>query len=384
MLPNGWDGRSGPYSPSAAARSPDETAIEVFVHLAHDKDPAKWREAHRAGTLVGINDETPYGYGRAERMGCRITFSRSGPEGLLARFLRLSIRAATGFDYLHALRQRSALMGADIVWTHTESQYLAVAAVLAFKKRRPKVLGQSVWLFDRWQYLTPLHKLLYSRLISLVDVLTFPSPDNLAVAKKRFPQKRVVLVPFGIASETRIAPTLRPARPIKIVAPGNDRHRDWGTLVSAVKAMEDTTVVILSGTASPHIAADMSHVRIGQAKSNAELATHLAEATLVCVPLKPNKHASGITVIQEAVLAGVPVVATDTGGLDTYFGHDEVRYVPPGDPFLLREAILATATDPVGSRAMALRAQARMAQGVPGAEDYVRRHVELTREVLNR
>jgi len=46
------------------------------------------------------------------------------------------------------------------------------------------------------------------------------------------------------------------------------------------------------------------------------------------VPLLPNLHASGITVIQEAVLAGVPVVATDTGGLDGHgliLEHPEAR-----------------------------------------------------------
>ena len=49
---------------------------------------------------------------------------------------------------------------------------------------------------------------------------------------------------------------------------------------------------------------------------------------------------SGITVIQEAVLAGVPVIATATGGLSGYFPPDTVRYVPPGDVAALRDAIL--------------------------------------------
>ncbi len=37
------------------------------------------------------------------------------------------------------------------------------------------------------------------------------------------------------------------------------------------------------------------------------------------VPLKPNKHASGITVMEEAALHGLPMVVTDTGGLKAYF-----------------------------------------------------------------
>ncbi len=55
----------------------------------------------------------------------------------------------------------------------------------------------------------------------------------------------------------------------------------------------------------------------------------------MCVPLKHNKHASGITVVQEAVLSGVPVVATLRAGLDAYFSHDEIRYVQPDNPIAL-------------------------------------------------
>ena len=72
-----------------------------------------------------------------------------------------------------------------------------------------------------------------------------------------------------------------------------------------------------------------SNIEIGRARSQDELLAAFREATLVCVPLLPNLHASGITVIQEAVLAGAPVVATDTGGLDAYFARDEIDSPPP-------------------------------------------------------
>ena len=359
--------------------------INVFVHLARDKDASEWRRAKEAGTLVGCNDETPYGYGRAERMGCRVIFSRSSPESRLAKFVRLGIRAVTGFDYLHALRQAEALAAADVVWTYTESQYLAVAATLTAKfRRRPKLLGQSVWLFDRWQKLGLLHRLLYRRLIDKVDVLTFLSEENLTVARALFPQKRVEFVHFGLPSEERTEPTLRPATPIRILALGNDRDRDWKTLIAAVKGCEVASLQILSGTAPRRLAKGVPNVRIAPAASNADLVRRYAEATLVCVPLKRNGHASGITVIQEAVLAGVPVVASDTGGLTSYFSGSEVRYVPPGDVSALRDALLAVAKDPVAAREMAVRAQARLTGGSLGAEAYVRRHVQLSRELLGR
>ena len=358
--------------------------LRVFVHLATDKDAAAWRRAWEAGTLVGVNEETPYGYGRAERMGCTLAFARAYPENPAARFLRLGLRVLLGFDLLHALRQGRTLAEADVVWTHTESQFLAVAAALVFRRRRPKLIGQSVWLFDRWHRLGPLRRRLYRRLIRDVDVLTVHSTENLAVARALFPGKRVLHVPFGIPSERVTAPVRRPCRPLRILAIGSDRHRDWACLVAALDGLPEASAVILSGTAPRRLARSRPNLRIGQARSQAELAAHLDVASVVCVPLKPNRHASGITVIQEAVLAGLPVVATATGGLEGYFGADAVRYVPPGDPAALRAALLEVAADPEAARRRAERAQARMVEAGIGAEAYIRRHVDISREMLNR
>ncbi len=356
--------------------------MKVFVHLAADKDADAWREAWHARTLVGINDETPYGYGRASRMGCEIAFSRTSREWLPTKVLRLGLRVLTGFDLIHAMRQRQALLASDVVWTHTESQYLAVAALTAFAKKRPKLLGQSVWLFDRWDRLNPLHKVLYRWLIRSVDVLTVHSRENLAVARALFPDKRVLLVPFGIPSEDMTAPTARPTRPMRILSIGNDRHRDWACLATALDGLPDASAVILSGSAPHSLTKGRPNLKIMQARTNTELFAQFAVASVVCVPLKPNRHASGITVIQEAVLAGVPVIATSTGGLDGYFGSDAVHYVPPGNPEALREAIDSVAKNPREAQARAVRAQRHMREAGIGAEVFIRRHVTISREMV--
>lgn len=369
---------------SPDGRGAVERPIKVFAHLAADKDVDAWREALRNGTLVGLNDETPYGYGRATRMGCTVEFSRTVKEGLPSKVLRLGLRVILGFDMLHAIRQRRRLLDADVVWTHTESQFLAVAALVAFARRRPKILGQSVWLFDRWASLNPFHKWLFRRLIRDVDVLTVHSSKNLAVAQALFPSKRVLHVPFGIPSERMTDPVARVARPLRILSIGNDRHRDWGCLAEALDGLPDAVTVILSGTAPRALMKGRPNLKIMQARTNPELYGHFAEADVVCVPLKPNMHASGITVIQEAVLLGVPVIATATGGLEGYFGPDCVRYVPPANPEALREALREVAADPEGTRQRAVRAQAHMADARIGAESFILRHVEISREMLGR
>jgi glycosyltransferase involved in cell wall biosynthesis len=370
--------------PAGEKRLGDEPsrAVRVFVHLARDKDARAWREARQSGTLVGVNDETPYGYGRAQRMGCEITFSRSEPETAASKLTRLAFRALLGFDLVHALRQRQSIPQADIVWTHTESQYLAVAALLLLSRTRTRLLGQTVWLMDRWPRLGVARRALYRRLIRRVDVLTFHSPANQATASAEFPDKAIELVRFGIPSERWLEPRPRPGRPIRVLALGNDEHRDWRTLIDAVGDQPEMSLLIRSGSLPSRRTRGAANVEIRVARTQSELSRSFAEATLVCVPLRSNLHASGVTVIQEAVLAGVPVVATDTGGLDAYFARDEVRFVPVGDVAALREALREVASEPEAACAQARRAQARMIGGHLGAEAYIRRHVELTREIL--
>lgn len=353
--------------------------INVFVHVARDKDVDQWRAARAAGSLVGVNDDTPYGYGRAEQMGCDVTFSRSGRENRAPQFVRLALRVILGFDLVHAWRHRAAMARADVIWTHTESQFLGVAAVLP---PGPVLLGQAVWLFDRWARLDPLRRALFRRLIRRVDILTVHSDDNLAIARAVFPAKRIERVPFGIPSEEMIDPVVRTTAPIRVIAVGNDRHRDWATLVAAARGADDISVEIFSGTIDRGLARDVPNVVIGKLRTNADLAAAMARATVMCVPLSANHHASGITVIEEAVLAGLPVIATDVGGLRGYFGDAMVRYVPLGDPVALRAAWREVGTDPAAATAMARRAQAHLVAAGLDAEGYVRRHVELSRELL--
>lgn len=362
----------------------NKDTLNVFVHLAINKDAIAWREDWRSGRLIGVNEETPYGYGRAESMGCVVKFSRAMPEGILSKIVRLSLRVLTGFDLIHAYRQRSALLEADVVWTHTEAQFLAVAAVLSISKRRPKILGQSVWLFDRWKSLTLAHKILYRFLIRHVDILTVHSSENLTIAKKLFPHKKVVLVPFGIPSEQTITPVVRRNETFNILSIGNDRHRDWACLASAFDNLSHATLTIISGTAPRTLTKNRLHLRITQPRTNDELSLRLSEASVVCVPLKPNYHASGITVIQEAVLAGVPVIATDTGGLDGYFDADLIRYVSPGSPQDLCQAFEEISRDPESAQVRAVKAQQHMIDAEIGAEFFIRRHVELSHEMLER
>ncbi|SEF38987.1 Glycosyltransferase involved in cell wall bisynthesis [Methylobacterium sp. 190mf] len=355
--------------------------MKVFIHLARNKDADAWHQSWLAGTLVGINDPTPYGYGRAEKMGCELLYSKSHPESVMLKTLRLAVRVVLGFDLVHAYRQRREILASDVVWTHTESQYLGVAALL-LSRRKPKIIGQSVWLFDKWPQLSFAHKFLYKFLIDRVDVLTVHSKLNYEIAAKIFPKKNIVIVPFGIPTETMLAPKQSLADRFIIVSPGSDRHRDWPTLIAACCQLPNVELVILSRTAPKWLAFRKKNVKITVAKTNDELKSYMGRAHLVSVPLRKNHHASGITVIQEAILFGLPVVATDTGGLREYFDSNHVCYVGVGSKKDLLLAIQKVLANPKGAAEMVLRAQAHIVKSGMGAEAFIRAHVQISGELI--
>jgi glycosyltransferase involved in cell wall biosynthesis len=105
-------------------------------------------------------------------------------------------------------------------------------------------------------------------------------------------------------------------------------------------------------------------------------------ADVVALALFPNLHGSGITVIEEATVFGIPVVVSDVGGLRGYFSDQEVRYVPAADPAAMREAIRTLADDD-GRARMVERAQHRLIDAGLTSRDFARRHAELSRELLS-
>ena len=363
--------------------------MRVFVHLAHGFDVRVWESKWRSGELLGINDPSPYGYHRAAQWGAEVTFSSDHSESGPVRLLRQGVRVLLGFDLVHAWRNRRGLQECDVVWTHTESNYLGVAAALTLAlagrgaHRRPKLIGQSIWLFDKWDRIGAVRRTLYRALISRVDVLTVLSPSNLAIAHKIFPQHRVEFVPFGISVDDVRAVRVRPAPvTLRILSVGNDRHRDWKTLLSTVTALDDVELRIVSRQLKSKALARTRNSTLALPTLNAELIALYEWADLVVVPLKENLHASGITVCEEAAVMGIPVIASDVGGLRSYFDDSAIVFVPPGDSSALCAAITELRSDPALRRSVAESAQKLMGDHGLSSQSFVRAHVRISESLL--
>lgn len=348
----------------------------AHVHLKHGLDAARYREQYLRGE---VPDETPYGFHHAQSMGWRLTFSEDHAESSVMRFVRRALQRVLGFDLVHAYRNRELIARADIVWTMEEIQFLAVCALPSMVPgmKRPRLIAQTVWLFNQWQGYSGLRRAMLRRLLRRADVLTFHSERYVPVARELAPGCDARLLPFGISLDSFPWSEAKARRrtPLRILSMGSDPTRDWTTLLEAFGNDARFEVVVICGWLDDATAARYANLRVPRSPGMAEFRELYAWTDVVVVPMTPNLY-SGITVALEATSLGVPVVASDTGGIPTYFSREEVLYVRPSDAAALREAVLGCSAEDLIR--FALNAQRRFR-----AEDYSTRGMATRYAVLS-
>ncbi|MEQ1759724.1 MAG: glycosyltransferase family 4 protein [Vicinamibacterales bacterium] len=96
-----------------------------------------------------------------------------------------------------------------------------------------------------------------------------------------------------------------------------------------------------------------------------DLSAHYARADVFVLPTFYEGYGM---VVAEAIAHGVPVIASDTGGIADIVGDDAGMVVPPGDVDALQQALRAVITDPARREAMAGGAW-RVRERLPSWED---------------
>ena len=309
----------------------------VAVLLNHSQDPASWRERHRLGETM---DATPYGYEYGERW-FDMSWALSHTESKRARALRIQLAGRLGFDLIHVWRNRHTLFTADAVWTHTEREHMAVALWqrLVPRFRRPKLLAQTIWLWDNWSSMSPPRRAFYRWLLRAETVEATHSGVNLSTSRTAVAGRRVILVPFGTRTLSDDGPPSGSGGDRwDVVAPGNDEHRDWSTLAEASRMLPDVRVWVASSTPAARRESWPANVRCERVGNAREYAHLLARSRVCVVPLRPNQHASGMTTCIEASSVGTPLVIGGDGGLREIIGQGPT-YVNAGDPAALAAAI---------------------------------------------
>ena len=287
-----------------------KAATNVHVHLFYGADPRTYRKGENIGCL--------YGYHHAESDEFRLTYSQDGGESRVASLARRALKAALGFDVVHAWRNRAALLNTDVIWTHTEQEHLAAALILKLagaQGKRPLLLAQSVWLFDKWNSFGGPRRWLYRKLIARADALTTLARDNADLCR-RYLGRDAEFVYYGLNTQDFPITEPRqwqPNRPLRIAAIGNDRDRDWRTFLAAFGGDERYDVRLATRRRVPR-EWHAPNVKIGSASGAAKQHELYAWADVIVVPLRPNFHASGITVMLEAAAVGKPMIVSDVGG----------------------------------------------------------------------
>ncbi|WP_019180980.1 glycosyltransferase [Microbacterium yannicii] len=344
----------------------------VAVIVRYGLNPSSWAVRYDRGEVA---DRTPYAYHLAEPE-VLLEWSDDRPEGPLARWWRMTVKRILGFDFVHVWRNRAVIARADAVWTHTEREHLAVALLKVLNSRayRAASIAQSVWLWDLWPELSGLRRSFFRRLLQRHAVEIVLSRENRDDARREAPGRSVLRVPFG--THFADAGTDGERRP-RVVVVGNDRHRDWDLMAATAHALPDVDIDVISLASEVHALDWPPNVTVRSLRQAELLRTLYRSSTVVALPLRPNRHASGCTVAIEALSAGVPVVATDVGGIDEYLeGSTAGALVPAGDVDGFTRAIASRARHYIPEDT-----------GLPGMRglsehDYITRLVWITRSVL--
>jgi glycosyltransferase involved in cell wall biosynthesis len=132
-----------------------------------------------------------------------------------------------------------------------------------------------------------------------------------------------------------------------ILAVGDDRSRDYGTLLQACSGIGVRLVLRTGiGPAIPSELRDRVTV-IADRQPYRALRELYRNARLVVVPLHPTDNPGGITSLFEAMAMARPVICSTTGATADYVQHGETGLlVPHGDPAALRAAICRLLDDP--------------------------------------
>jgi glycosyltransferase involved in cell wall biosynthesis len=346
--------------------------LKVFVFLPYGLDAAKYHQLFQKGL---VPDSVPYGFHHAEHMGCLVEYSSDKPEGRVRNLIRRSIKYLLNFDLVHALRNRKQMFAADTIWTMSETEFLAAALLSLVYRKQTQIIGQTIFLFNRWSRIFFLKRWLLKKLMLRADHLTVHSQPYLDFVSKILPDSKPKLLPFGISLDSfplNRRPKVKLHHPIRILSMGNDPCRDWNTFLDAFGGDERFDVVAINSKLS----SDNGNVRIPRNPTMKDFLELYRWADLVVIPMKPNLY-SGITVALEATAMGVPIVCSDTGGVSTYFNRDQALFVPVLSPEALREAVLQTTEQQLSQRRDA--AQERFLREDYSSKGMMDRYIRLTR-----
>lgn len=166
----------------------------------------------------------------------------------------------------------------------------------------------------------------------------------------------VEYIPFGIDADFWKKSEATESNQRLVVSAGNDRHRDFDTLIRGVLTHPNNHLAI--ATSKAIVSNERLHVG---SLSHSELRELYQRAAVVAVATKRNDHCSGVTAVLEAMACGRPVVASANPGMDDYIEHGVTGLlVPPYDVDALSISVNSLLDDPDRAHEMGVAAAAKV------------------------
>jgi len=177
-----------------------------------------------------------------------------------------------------------------------------------------------------------------------------------------------------VSAETYAAAGAVPQRPIILAVGRLAAQKGFGTLIEAAARWHDVQpgpllVIVGEGPLETDLKAQAAALglTVEFKGPRTDVPDLLATAAVFVLP---SAWEGQPLVLQEALRAGVPIVATRVGGTPSLVGEDAAVLIPPGDPERLADAVRAVLTDP--ALAARLRAAATdRARWLPAEADAV-------------
>jgi glycosyltransferase involved in cell wall biosynthesis len=292
-------------------------------------------------------------------------------------------------DAAAVLRLRRALRAAPPGVVHAHGLRAGALTVLALtgargtRRRRPAIVvtvhnapphggGAAVWVY----------RVLERMVARGADLVLCVSPDlerRMRAAGARRVGRAVVPAPdmpaAPAAPATQVSPAaLAAGAPIVLAAGRLAPQKGFGVLLEAAarwRDLEPAPLLVIAGdgplAGELRARAAALGVRAEFPGRRDDIPALLASAAVFVLP---SLWEGQPLVLQEALRAGVPVVATHAGGIPDLTGDDAALLVPPGDAARLADAVRCVLRDPaLGAR---LRAAAReRGAALPSEDDAV-------------
>jgi glycosyltransferase involved in cell wall biosynthesis len=296
------------------------------------------------------------------------------PDLVHAHGLRAGALAAIALAFA---RRRSGVQAALVVTVHNASPEGALTGAiyrvleLIVARNADSVLCVSPDLEQRMQAAGARR---VRRAVVPPPVVSLTAPPIAALSPAAPSAPAAASQAGDVSAETRAAAGAVPRGPVILAVGRLATQKGFGTLIEAAARWRDLRpepVLVIVGEGPLEAELKGQAAALGLTVEFAGLRTDVPSLlATAAVFVLPSAWEGQALVLQEALRAGVPIVATRVGGTPALIGEDTAVLIPPGDAERLASAVRAVLTDPALAARLRAAAAAR-AQGLPGEADAV-------------